>query len=186
MPARQLRTLMLELGIESQGCLEKGDLLERISSSRLVTVTQRSLESLPPPGSQLPQPLQPPQPPGPAITSNSNAQGTVPTGGYNAARQTAGRTPAPAQRRPWWFGGRGAHHNVRGTSRSVPRSQPQPQHQPQPQTRQHAGRPARVPPLEEMSVKELRTIMARLGVSSAGCIEKSDMVERIRGSSSYH
>ncbi|CAN0416451.1 unnamed protein product, partial [Hapterophycus canaliculatus] len=33
-----------------------------------------------------------------------------------------------------------------------------------------------------MSVKELREITNRLGVSTTGCIEKRDMVERIRGS----
>ena len=39
MPLRQLRALMLQTGIEVDGCLEKADLLERIMSSRLINIT---------------------------------------------------------------------------------------------------------------------------------------------------
>ncbi|CAN0483037.1 unnamed protein product, partial [Hapterophycus canaliculatus] len=38
MGVRQLRSLMLQAGIGDEGCLEKNDLLERILSSRLVSV----------------------------------------------------------------------------------------------------------------------------------------------------
>ena len=40
-------------------------------------------------------------------------------------------------------------------------------------------------PLDSMSVKELRAITGRLGVDTTGCLEKRDIVERIRGCGRY-
>ncbi|CAB1100886.1 unnamed protein product [Ectocarpus sp. CCAP 1310/34] len=208
MGLRQLRSLMLQAGIGTEGCLEKADLLDRIVSSRLVTVTHG--EAVPPPA--------PPAPP-----SFANRGGS---GGGSAARQapergaTAGAgaaAAAPARGpggvgerrwaepnsnsfsragiRPWWWragrrgggGGGSAERAATQAGAGAGATGPPPPPSPQPGAAAAAAGAgaAAARPLESMSVKELREITSRLGVSTAGCLEKRDMVERIRSCGRY-
>ncbi|CAM9731782.1 unnamed protein product [Sphacelaria rigidula] len=206
MSARQLRTLMLELGIDVEGCLEKRDMLDRVLSSRLVTVTHNgssdgrndygthnsdyttyssgrtaSPASPPPPPPPPPPPAtaQPPAREEATAQGRGGGRGQAQGGAWhtssNNERTEAGREE-PTARRPWW----------RGLGRT-----PAPAPAPAPAPRSsNLSPPAEAQsvqstPLDSMSVKELRTIMAGLGISMAGCIEKRDMVERIRGSGRY-
>lgn len=160
MSLRQLRSLMLQMGIDVAGCLEKADLLERIVSSGLVTVTRRN----------------PPPPPPAAEGAGDRRPGwagwwrggeTSPEVDENSSSSgTTGRTAGDGD------GSRGGVDEV-DTSYSVSAQTP--------------ARPDSTLPwsgttssLGSMSVKELKGIMARLGVSANGCLEKRDMVERIR------
>ncbi|CAM9382161.1 unnamed protein product [Ectocarpus fasciculatus] len=210
MGLRQLRSLMLQAGIGTEGCLEKADLLDRIASSRLVTVTH---------GEEVP----PPPPP-------SFGYGGGSSGGGSAARQSpqrgagagAGAAAAPPARgrggmeetrwaEPnsnafsraglWWRragrrgGGGGSSAERAATQAGAAAASPPPP--PPPQARAAApaapgagasavgAGAAAARPLENMSVKELREITNRLGVSTAGCLEKRDMVERIRSCGRY-
>lgn len=172
MSARQLRALMLQLGIDVQGCLEKADLLERVLSSRLVTVTHNS----PPPP--------PPPPPYSSATVGRTGVDTTAAGagagdGHRFSDEQSSSTGATARRSWWgWPGGRGSNED----------SVPSPAGEPPtatPTTASTTAPPTASPALDVMSVKDLRAIMCRLGVSTAGCIEKRDMVERIRGSGRY-
>lgn len=174
MGLRQLRSLMLQAGIGVEGCLEKEDLLERVRSSRLVTITHA-------------EPPRPPPPPPPEASSGHLGGGGGGGGGGGRGGGAGEReeeiSSASARHTSrtagwWWGGGR------RDGSESASQAEAAPPPPPPPQAASASSTPA-VRPLESMSVKELREITRRLGVSTAGCLEKRDMVERIRGCGRY-
>lgn len=192
MSARQLRSLMLQVGIDVQGCLEKQDLLERVRDSGLVTVTHGEANDSDSvrPSSPPPPPPPPPTPPMtttyiPHFNPNHTASttGATSTGGGQAQgglRHGSSGDHVPAvereeasSRRPWWLGGRRAPRSPTPAAAS--------------RTAAATARTEPPPPveLESMSVKDLRVVMSGLGISMVGCIEKRDMVERIRGSGRY-
>lgn len=193
MSLRQLRSLMLQTGIDVEGCLEKTDLLERVINSRLITVTRDDSPS------QHPSPPPPPPPP-PVGTPHSTTGGRPATSGNDAngrnnrpgnatqRETTSSSSSSSGGRRSWgWFRGSGgragragdaAHEERRPPSASA--SQPTRASPSQAPAASHAPAGPIPTSLESMSVKELRVVMTRLGVSAVGCLEKRDMVERIR------
>lgn len=203
MSLRQLRSLMLQAGIGVEGCLEKNDLLERVMSSRLVTITH---------GNPDPSRSPPPPPPPEASTAHPGGGGGGGGGGGSTLRDDApagARAPAAAvggggrgggereedssasaaARRTgrtagWWWGNGRRDGSGSGSGSTSQAEADRPPPPPQPQAPSAGSVPA-VRPLESMSVKELREIASRLGVSTAGCLEKRDMVERIRGCGRY-
>lgn len=163
MSLRQLRSLMLQMGIDVAGCLEKADLLERIVSSGLVTVTHRN----------------PPPPPPSTAGAGDRRPGRAGwwRGGERSPEADGNSSSSATTGRTAGEGGRGSVDES-DTSYSVSAQTP--------------ARPASTPSgsgttssLGGMSVKELKGIMARLGVSTNGCLEKRDMVERISGCGRY-
>lgn len=179
MTSRQLRSVMLQAGIDVEGCLEKADLLERVLSSRLIRVTHQD-------------PPQPPPPPAASSTSGEGNTGARSTGSNQSFSTT--REQQPTTRRSWWGGRpRPAPAPTRvptaggwNDDRSPPITERRPE-RPVPPTTEEPRRAEEVASsLESMSVKELTAITSRLRISTAGCIEKRDVVERIRGSGRYH
>lgn len=220
MSMRQLRSLMLQAGIDVDGCLERSDLLDRIHSSRLVTVTRcdpfaRSDEAdvssstpRPPPSppaypswnaspaAAAPATAAPPAaaPPAAARPAAAPAVGARPAPAPAAsARTSASRANASSNARPvppasggggggGWGGGHVPWASMfNWGARTGGGSGGRPSQSPEPAPRSSSPRT----PLENMSVKDLRGIMGRLGVSTQGCIEKGDMVERIKACGRY-
>lgn len=214
MSMRQLRSLMLQAGIEVDGCLERSDLLDRIHSSRVVTVMHRDTLGASSDEADVSSstPRTPPPPPSYPAWNASPAAAAPPAAAPPAAARPAAARPAaprPAAPRP-----APARPSPAPTSRtSASRANASSNARPAPPSSGgggwgggHApwasmfnwgartggggsgGRPSQSPaptPLESMSVKDLRGIMGRLGVSAQGCIEKGDMVERIKACGRY-
>ena len=256
MPMRQLRALMLQMGIEVDGCLEKADLLERVINSRLITVTHGASpaysggdgggygDSISGGGNggssssggaewQAPWGTRAEGVQGQSVPEErrdspstrvggggggggvGGAGGTGGGGGEGGGGEGGGGEGGGgeggggdgggggggARRSGWWWGsgGRGRSGNsgeaggrgedsTASQSSSQPSSQSSPPPPPPPPTGSGATGQGRTQPaqtLERMSVKDLRAIMNRLGVSTVGCLEKGDMVERIRDCGRY-
>lgn len=183
--AQELRRLADHLGVDVTGCLEKGELVERITASPQVQIVAAGGE----------------EESGSATGSTSPASGlptvslaqleAMPSAEVQALMQQCGIedplcTEKPDMIRQLVLSGR-IHVASNDEVVAPPRSAAPAARRPESAVHSAAPAPAAAPmvgrndaePLAGKSVGELRQLARRLGVSLDGCLEKGEIVQRI-------